>query len=145
LGLLLFLLGPGLLGGLQAAPGIHQWTVGTRLSDLQMTLTAFAVVAVVLGVINQVTAELRGQNGRVTGFTPFWLVAFGVVGGAAALGSAGVVQTYLERITGIGYLETQTLIMPLYALWLVGLLSAALGIGIYALTFWLRRPSNPET
>lgn len=142
LGLLLLLLGPALLGGLQAAPGIHQWTAGTRLADLQTTLTALAVVAIVLGVVNQAAAELRGQNRRVTGLMPFWLVAFGVIGGAAALGSVGLAQTYLERIVGVGYLETQTLIAPLYALWLLGWLSAALGVGIYALAFWARRPTT---
>ncbi len=140
LGLLLFLLGPGMLGGLQAAPGIHQWTAGTRLSNLQATLTALAVIAVVLGVINQAAAELRGQNRRITGLAPFWLVAFGIVGGGAALGGAGLAQTYLERIIGVSYLETQTLIAPLYALWVLGWLSVALGVGIYALAFWARRP-----
>jgi nitric oxide reductase subunit B len=142
LGLLLFLLGPGLLGGLQAAPGIRQWTIGTRLTDLLATLTALAVIAIVLGVINQAAAELRGQNRRVTGLTPFWLVAFGIVGGGAALAGAGIAQTYLERILGVGYLETQTLIAPLYALWVLGWLSVALGAGIYALAFWARRPMN---
>lgn len=140
LGLLLLLLGPGLLGGLQAAPGIRQWTAGTRLSDLQMTLTALAVVAIVLGVVNQAAAELRGQNRRITGLMPFWLMAFGIMGGALALGGAGLAQTYLERILGVGYLETQTLIIPLYALWVLAWLSVALGVGIYALGFWARRP-----
>jgi nitric oxide reductase subunit B len=140
MGLLLLLLGPGLLGGLQAAPGIRQWTAGTRLSDLQTTLTALAVVAIVLGVINQAAAEVRGQNRRVTGLAPFWLVSFGVIGGGAALAGAGIAQTYLERILGMGYLETQTLIVPLYALWVLGWLSVALGTGIYALAFWARRP-----
>jgi hypothetical protein len=51
-----------------------------------------------------------------------------------------VAQTYLERILSIGYLETQTLITPLYALWVVGWLSVAVGIGIYTLGFWARRP-----
>ncbi len=145
LGLLLLLIGQGLLGGLQAAPGIYQWTVGTRLSDLQTTLTALSVIAIVLGVVNQVTAEIRGQNRRVTGLTSFWLVAFGIVGGGLALGGAGLAQTYLERIAGIGYLETQTLIVPLYVLWLMGWLATALGIGIYALTLWLRRPVTTES
>jgi len=145
LGLLLLLIGAGLLGGLQVAPGIQQWTAGTRLSDLQLTLTALAAIAIVLGVVNQVTAEMRGQNRRVMGLTPFWLVAFGIVGGGLALGGAGLVQTYLERVAGIGYLETQTLIVPLYALWLGGWLAAALGIGIYAFTFWVRRPVTPVT
>jgi hypothetical protein len=76
----------------------------------------------------------------VTGLMPFWLVAFGIIGGGLALGGAGLVQVYMERISGVGYLDTQTMLTPLYALWVIGLLAMALGIGIYALGFWARRP-----
>jgi nitric oxide reductase subunit B len=140
LSLMCFLLGIGLLGALQAAPGIGQWTVGTRLTDLQSTLALFGAVAMGLGVVNQGAAELYGQNRRITGLTPFWLVAFGAIGGGLALGAAGVVQTYLERVLSVGYLDTQNLLTPLYALWVIGLLLVAAGAGVYALMFWARRP-----
>ncbi|GIL13394.1 MAG: hypothetical protein BroJett038_21140 [Chloroflexota bacterium] len=140
LALALFLLGMGLLGALQAAPGVGVWTLGTRLTDLQITLTALAPAAMSLGAANQAAAELRGQNRRVTGLTPFWLVSFGLIGGALALGAAGVAQALTERRLGLGYLDVQALVEPLYALWVVGLLLVALGAAIYALTFWLRRP-----
>jgi nitric oxide reductase subunit B len=140
LALALFLLGMGLLGALQAAPSVGVWTLGTRLTDLQITLTALAPAAMSLGAANQAAAELRGQNRRVTGLTPFWLVSFGLIGGALALGAAGVAQALTERRLGLGYLDVQALVEPLYALWVVGLLLVALGAAIYALTFWLRRP-----
>jgi nitric oxide reductase subunit B len=140
LSLLLLLLGVGFLGGLQAAPGIGQWTAGTRLTDLQSTLTLLGVTAMGLGVVNQGASELYGREKRINGLTPFWLVAFGIVIGALALGGAGIAQTYMERVLSIGYLDTQTLVIPLYTLWTFGLLLLALGMGIFALTFWLRRP-----
>jgi nitric oxide reductase subunit B len=140
LGVLLFLTGAGLLGGIGALPGVRDFIAGTRLTDLQSMLMQFAVVAVLLGVFNQVAAELRGQNRRVTGLMPFWLVAFGVIGGGAALAAAGVVQVYLERLLSVGYLETQTLMIPLYTLWFVGLVTLTFGVVIYALGFWVRRP-----
>jgi nitric oxide reductase subunit B len=71
---------------------------------------------------------------------PFWLVAFGIVGGGLALGGAGAVQVYLERILSLGYLETQTLLIPLYVGWVLGGLALALGVLVYALGFWKRRP-----
>lgn len=142
LALLLVLLGPGLLGALQAVPSVSQWTLGTRLGDLQTTLTLFAPLAMALGVANQAAAELRGQNHRVTGFIPFWLVSFGIVFVALSLGAAGVAQTYMERRLSIGYLDVQTLLEPLYALWFGGLVLAALGAAVYALTFWRRRPTS---
>lgn len=140
LSLLLFLLGAGLLGAVQALPGVNPWTSGTRLTDVQAMLMMLAVVMLSLGIINQATAELRGQNRRVTGLMPFWLIAFGVTGSAAALGGAGLVQTYLERILSIGYLDTQTLLIPLYTGWAAGLVALVLGAILYSLIFWLRRP-----
>jgi nitric oxide reductase subunit B len=140
LGVLLFLIGAGLIGGVNALSGIHDFTAGTRLGDLQTTLVQFAVVAVLLGVFNQAVAEMRGQNRRVTGLMPFWLVVFGVMGGGAALAAAGIVQVYLERLLSMGYLETQTLMIPLYTLWFFGQLLLAFGTVIYALGFWARRP-----
>jgi nitric oxide reductase subunit B len=137
LGVLLLLLG-GVLGGLQAP--VRLWTAGTRLSDLQPTLALLAVVAIILGVVNQAAAEMRGDNRRVTGLAPFWLVAFGVIGGGLALAGAGLVQVYLERILSIGYLDTQALLEPLHALWVGGQGLFALGVGWYTLVFWLRRP-----
>ncbi len=142
LSLLLFLLGIGLIGSTQTLPDVHAYTTGTRLSDLQTTLTLLAVVSMSLGFINQATAELRGQNRRVTGLMPFWLVAFGIIGGALALGLTGVVQTFLERKANLGYLDTQTLIVPLYTGWFAGLVVLTSGILIYSLIFWLRRPTR---
>lgn len=142
LAVILIFVGMGFLGSIQALPGIQQWTQGTRLTDLQHTLIAFALVAVVLGAINQIAAELRGHNERVTGLMPFWLVAFGLLFGGIALGLAGVVQTYIERILGVGYLDAQNVIVPLLLIWIIGWWMIALGIGIYALGFRARRPET---
>jgi hypothetical protein len=69
-------------------------------------------------------------------------VAFGIIGSGLALGLAGVVQTFLERQLSVGYLDTQTLLVPLYTGWFAGLVVLALGIGLYTLIFWLRRPGK---
>lgn len=145
LSLLLFLLGPGLLGALQAVSTINQWTTGTRLTDLQTNFSLLAIAAMGLAFINQAAAELRGRNWRVTGLVPFWLVSFGVLGGGLALGLAGVVQTFLERKLSVGYLDTQTLLVPLYTGWVVGIVLMLLGLAVYAFTLWLRRPHAGTT
>lgn len=142
LAVLLLLLAVGSLGAVQTVPGIQQWTIGTRLSDVQFALTALGLVAVLLGVINEAVAELRGQNRRITGLMPFWLVALGSIGAALALGGAGLTQTYMERILGVGYLETQRVLVPLYAFWVSGLALVAVGLLIYALGFIARRPEE---
>lgn len=141
LAVLLYGLGIGLVGGLLAHEGLRLHAAGTRLIDLQTALTLMGSTAVGLAMINQAGAELRGHNRRITGLMPFWMVAGGVLGGGLALGAAGIVQVYLERVLSVGYLETQTLLVPLYALWLLGLLATAGGLLIYALGFWARRPA----
>lgn len=140
LGVLCWLLGLGILGGLLSAPVLRQWTAGTRLADAQSLLTLLAPIAVVLGVINQAASELHGVNGRITGYIPFWLVAFGGLASAFLLAGAGLVQVYLERVMSVGYLDAQTMLAPVFALALVGTMAGTLGVGVYALGFWLRRP-----
>ncbi|MEO8607973.1 MAG: hypothetical protein ABI690_08835 [Chloroflexota bacterium] len=142
LSLLLLLVGVGFLGGLQSQADFGQWTAGTRLTDLQSTLTMLGIAAMALGMVNHTASDLYGKRKRINGLTPFWLVTFGIVIGLGSLGSAGVAQVYMERILSVGYLDVQTLVTPLYMLWVLGLLLLAAGIGIYALTFWLRRPLN---
>ena len=137
---ILLLLAGGLMGMLNTLGDLNRWTQGTRLTDLRLTLMALALVAVLLGVINQSGAEIREENRRITGLIPFWLVSFGVIGGSVALFGAGIVQVYMERIMGVGYLETQTAMIPLYGFWVVGWLIVALGMITYILGFWARRP-----
>ena len=139
LAVILFLLAFGLLGGAQALPGVRVLSSGTRLSDVQHTLMLFAVAAVVLGMVNQAGAEARGGL-KITGFIPFWLVTFGLLGGGLALAAAGVVQVVVERQLSVGYLDTQTLLTPLYGGWAFGTGALALGLWIYTLSAVLRRP-----
>ena len=133
--IILLFLSVGILGMISAIPGIQDYAQGTRLTDLQQSLTSFAIVAIILGMINQAVAEMRGVNARVTGLLPFWLIAFGILAGGAALALAGVVQLYLERILSVGYLETQTMLIPLYIFWMIGTFFFAVGIAIYAAGF----------
>jgi nitric oxide reductase subunit B len=116
-----------------------RWSAGTQINHAQHSLSAFVIVALVLGTINQAVAEMRGHNWRITGLMPFWLIAFGVIGGGLILSAAGLVQIYLERILSVGYLETQTLLTPLYVVWVIFNAATCLGLIIYALGFRARR------
>lgn len=117
----LLLIGAGLLGALNGFYDVNLAIAGTRLTDLQRTLLLMAFAAALLGL----TAERRSSSRyRV----PFALVSLGLIVSAIGLGAAGIVQVMLERILSVGYLETQTLIIPLYSLWIVGLVTAALGV-----------------
>jgi nitric oxide reductase subunit B len=62
------------------------------------------------------------------GLWAFWLMVSGMFGMTMALAAAGVAQTYLERIMGFGYLETQQKIQVHYLMWLGTAVIFAAGI-----------------
>ena len=96
-----------------------------------------AYVMIVLGMITYALPGLTGrsEDSRETsaGFWAFWLQITGMFGMTMAFAAAGITQTYLERILGIGYLETQ-LKMQVHFLMLVA--TGALFVGGVALFLW---------
>jgi hypothetical protein len=70
------------------------------------------------------------------------LVSFGIISVGLADSGAGLVQTYLERIVGLPFTEVQRLLTPLDTLAVVSWSAMTLGVGIYTLTLWLRRPRS---
>lgn len=142
LGVLLFLLGAGFMGAVLSLPEVSQAVLRTHLPDLQTMLTRLAFAMILLGVANQSAAELRAVNWRVTGLMPFWLVSFGIIIGAIGLGGAGLVQIYLLSLLGMDVMWVHVLLRPLYSLWCIGQGLMVMGMVIYTITFWLRKPSN---
>ncbi len=132
---LYWLIGGGFLGTF----GIYLRPDG-YLADAQQGLMGWVMLAIALGFVNGCAAELRGDNRRVTGYAPFWLIAFGV--GLATVGQIcrGAVELYLREVFALDASSIAGLLLPLTVIWLIGLLAAALGILIYALGFWARRP-----
>ncbi|NWF69743.1 MAG: hypothetical protein HXY40_11725 [Chloroflexi bacterium] len=134
LALFAFLLSNGLLGALLAVPAISQWTQGTRLNEAHLTLTALAALSLLLGV----ALKTRSANYK-NSLLAFWVFLAGLVLSSLALIAAGLVQTYLERILTIGYLDTQNFLLPLYIFWVIGLLILALAITLFAFNFVRRQ------
>src|SRR5262249_10957647 len=83
------------------------------------------------GMITYALPELTGRppEERQTrlGLAAFWLMVGGMFGMTMALAAAGLTQTYLERIMGFGYLETQQKIQVHYLMWLATAVVFALG------------------
>jgi len=131
----LLLCGLSILGGFSAVGSISRWTLGTRLSDLQVTLISLAVMTLVLAMNEAYENKTRTNRAQL----PFWLISGGILIAGFGLAGAGLVQTYLERIVGVGYLETQTYIQPLYAVWTLGLVALLLGAVGYTLSQVFRR------
>lgn len=129
-----------LISAAASVPALRPNLAGTRALDAADSLIALGLVAIVLAAINHITAELRGENRRITGLIPVWLVSAGAIGGSLLLAIAGIVQAYLERAVQLGYLETQALLVPLYIGWVAALILIALGAVSYGLGLYARRP-----
>jgi len=105
-------LGAGILGLAHTWPAVNKWTHGTLITSMHGHMAFFgAYVMIVLGMITYALPGLTGrsEDSRETaaGFWSFWLQMAGMFGMTMAFATAGIAQTYLERILGIGYLETQ--------------------------------------
>ncbi len=114
--------GAGLLGLAHTWPGVNKWTHGTLITAMHGHAAFYgAYVMIVLAMItyalpsltaNRVESdaaiEVPGERPRARlGYLAFWLQLAGMFGMTLAFATAGIGQVYLERILGVGFLETQ--------------------------------------
>lgn len=137
---LLWLVGAGFLGALSIQPAVAEAMRATNLAAAQTWLTHWVILAVILAFVNEAAASLLGGNRRVTGYVPFWLIAFGVCLSGITQVCRGVVEIYLRDVSGLEGQAAADLLLPLTIIWITCLLSVTTGIVTYALGFWLRRP-----
>ena len=103
-----------------------------------------AYVMIVLAMITYAAPGLFGHNEEHTdssaGIWAFWLQVGGMFGMTMAFAAAGIGQTYLERVLGIGYLETQQKIQVHFLMVLATGLGFVLGVALYLYDFFLLAP-----
>lgn len=104
--------GAGLLGLSHTWPSVNKWTHGTLITPMHGHAAFFgAYVMIVLAVISYAMPHFagRGDDSRESsiGYWAFWLQIGGMFGMTLAFATAGIAQVYLERIMGLGYLDTQ--------------------------------------
>jgi nitric oxide reductase subunit B len=133
-------LGAGLLGFAHTWPQVNQWTHGTHITTMHGHMAFFGAYAMInLAVISYALPALTGRSDeeRQTrlGLWAFWLMVGGMFGMTLAIAAAGIGQTYLERILGLGYLETQRKIAVHYLMWLATALLFSLGAAAYVWDF----------
>jgi nitric oxide reductase subunit B len=128
-------LGAGVLGFAHTWPSVNQWTHGTHVTTMHGHMAFFGAYAmIVLAIISYALPALAQapDESRQTrlGLWAFWLMVGGMFGMTMALAAAGITQTYLERILGFGYLETQQKIQVHYLMWLAT--GVVFGAGVIA-------------
>lgn len=133
-------IGAGILGFAHTWPQVNQWTHGTHITTMHGHMAFFGAYAMInLGMFSYALPALTGRDESDTqtrlGITAFWLMVGGMFGMTMSLAAAGISQTYLERILGFGYLETQQKIQVHYLMWLATSVIFTLGAGAYVWDF----------
>jgi len=137
---LFWLVGGAFLGALSIQPAISEAMRGTDLAAAQEWLAGWALLAVALAFVNEAASALRGDNRRVTGYMPLWLIAFGAGLATIVQACRGVAEIYLRDVALVAPSAMAELLLPLTMVWIICLLATAAGSLMYALGFWLRRP-----
>ncbi len=76
------------------------------------------------------------RRGTGLGFWAFWLMVGGMFGMTLAFATAGISQTYLERVMGLGYLETQQKIQVHFLMLVATGALFVVGVGLYIWDFF---------
>jgi nitric oxide reductase subunit B len=143
-------LGAGLLGLAHTWPAVNKWTHGTLITAMHAHAAFFgAYVMIVLAMITYALPGLTGRDEttleRPLGLWAFWLMVGGMFGMTLAFATAGIGQVYLERISGLGFLETQRKIQ-VHFLMLTGTgILFALGVALYLWDFFVVSPRLART
>jgi nitric oxide reductase subunit B len=138
------LFGAGLLGLAHTWPAVNKWTHGTLITAMHGHSAFYGAYAmIVLAMICYALPSLtRGHNekGSAVGYWAFWLQLSGMFGMTLSFATAGIAQVYLERIMGLGYLETQLKIQVHFLMLILTSSVFALGVALFVYDFFRHAP-----
>lgn len=142
------LFGAGLLGLAHTWPAVNRWTHGTLITSMHGHSAFYgAYVMIVLAMISYARPYLlagrRGEaseSGGPVGYWAFWLQIAGMFGMTISFATAGLGQVYLERILGLGFLETQLKIQVHFLMLMATASLFSIGTGLYIWDFFRYRP-----
>jgi len=123
--------GAGFLGFAHTLPSVNIWTHGTLVTAMHAHMAFWGAYAMlILAMITYVLPEMTGRK-LYKGWIPewaFWLSNVGMIGMTGAFAVMGIAQVYMERKSGMDFLEVQES-LEVHALGLV-LAAGLLTVGI---------------
>jgi nitric oxide reductase subunit B len=142
------LFGAGLLGLAHTWPSVNRWTHGTLITPMHGHSAFYGAYAmIVLAMISYARPYLlagrsseASESGGPIGYWAFWLQIAGMFGMTISFATAGLGQVYLERILGLGFLETQLKIQVHFLMLMATASLFAVGAGLYIWDFFRYRP-----
>jgi nitric oxide reductase subunit B len=136
--------GAGLLGLAHTWPGVNQWTHGTLVTAMHGHAAFYGAYAmIVLAMISYALPAMtsdRREEGSNIGYWSFWLQLAGMFGMTLSFATAGIGQVYLERILGLGYLDTQLKIQVHFMMLLATASLFTVGAALFIWDFFRRAP-----
>jgi nitric oxide reductase subunit B len=138
--------GAGLLGFAHTWPSVNKWTHGTLVTAMHGHGAFYGAYAMIVMAIISYTlpslTENRKVEGNNIGYWAFWMQVMGMFGMTLSFGTAGIGQVYLERILGLGYLDTQ-LKLQVHFLMLIATASVfAIGAAFFIWDFFRNAPKS---
>lgn len=112
------LVGAGVWGFVHTLPQINRYTHGSQVTASHGHMAFFGAYALLnLTVFYFVLPRVKGftRFRESLGRVAFWMMNLSMIGMGLAFGVAGVLQTYLERVLGQGYMPAQVEMRPWFA------------------------------
>src|SRR5690606_11244626 len=139
------LFGAGLLGLAHTWPAVNKWTHGTLITAMHGHAAFYGAYAmIVMAMISFALPSMtknRPQEGSTMGYWAFWMQLTGMFGMTLAFATAGIGQVYLERILGLGYLDTQLKIQVHFLMLIAAGSLFAVGVALFIIDFFRHAPS----
>lgn len=139
-------LGAGVWGFAHTLPQINKWTHGTQVTASHGHFAFFGAyvminLTMIYFAVPRITGVARKGHGR--SLVALRLMVFSIFFMVLALGIAGVVQAYLQRVLGMDYLTTQDYMKLWYAVMWVSGWGVVAGVFTYIFDFFsMGRPSK---
>ncbi len=138
------LFGAGLLGLAHTWPSVNKWTHGTLITAMHGHAAFYGAYAmIVMAVITYALPSMtpgRKEQGSNIGYLAFWLQLAGMFGMTISFATAGIGQVYLERILGLGYLDTQLKIQVHFIMLIITSSVFAIGVMLFIWDFFRYAP-----
>ncbi len=126
--------GAGVWGFMHTLAPINYYTHGTQITASHGHLAFYgAYVMINLAIISYAMPHLRGMQpyNQNLNMWSFWITSSGMVFMTFTLTAAGVLQTHLERVLGMNYMEVQEQIALFYWLRLGSGIVVVLGVLLF--------------
>lgn len=126
--------GAGVWGFLHTLAPINYYTHGTQVTAAHGHLAFYGAYAMInLAIITYAMPYLRGRQpyNQVLNMWSFWLMSGGMAFMTFALTFAGILQTHLQRVMGMDYMQVQEQLALFYWMRLGSGVAVAVGVVLY--------------